>query len=114
LEGKTGERISFPLHPNWVTEWKLPAIQKPNCTGKTYRDYGQRVGQYFHRHKLCFTPYDLRHAYAIRGSVKYRIPVATMAAWMGHKPGIHWATYNRWIEDSVHQQVFLEATKEFY
>lgn len=111
LEGKTGERVCYPLHPHWASEWQLWLGQKPTCTGKTYRDYGQRVGQYFYRHKLPFTPYDLRHAYAIRGSVQYKIPVVTMAAWMGHKPSVHWDTYNRWIKNSEHERVFLEATK---
>ncbi|MBW4670407.1 MAG: integrase [Cyanomargarita calcarea GSE-NOS-MK-12-04C] len=109
IEGKTGGRICYPLHPHWATEWKLWTSEKPACTGKTYRDYGQRVGQHFHRHKLPFTPYDLRHAYAIRGSIQYKIPVVAMAAWMGHKPSVHWDTYNRWIKSAEHERVFLEA-----
>ncbi|MCC5622699.1 hypothetical protein [Nostoc sp. CHAB 5715] len=51
----------------------------------------------FDRRNAPFNPYDLRHAYAIRGSVRYKVPVATMAGWMGHSPTVHWNTYNKWI-----------------
>ncbi|MCC5636372.1 integrase [Nostoc sp. CHAB 5844] len=113
LEGKTGERICYPLHPEWAVEWQLWKIKKPNCTGKMYRDYGQRVSQTFDRKDAPFLPYDLRHAYAIRGSVRYKIPVATMAAWMGHSPTVHWNTYNRWISQGEHAKVFeeIQSTK---
>ncbi len=70
LEGKTGSRICYPLHPDWVVEWRLWEIKKPNCTGKTYRDYGQRVSRTFDRKNVPFLPYDLRHAYAIRAAVQ--------------------------------------------
>ncbi len=105
-EGKTGERICYPLHPDWSAEWQLWEIKKPNCTGKMYRDYGQRVSRTFARRDTPFLPYDLRHAYAIRGSVLYKAPVATMAAWMGHSPAVHWSTYNKWISQVEHAKVF--------
>ncbi len=105
-EGKTGERICYPLHPDWTVEWQLWENKKPNCTGKMYRDYGQRVSQTFDRKDAPFNPYDLRHAYAIRGSVRHKVPVATMAAWMGHSPTVHWNTYNRWISEVEHAKVF--------
>lgn len=106
IEGKTGERICYPLHPEWTIQWRLWEITKPNCIGKMYRDYGQRVSRTFDRKDAPFNPYDLRHAYAIRGSVQYRVPVATMAAWMGHSPTVHWNTYNRWVSAIEHAKVF--------
>jgi integrase len=108
IEGKTGERICYPLHPDWSAKWRLWEIKKPNCTGKMYRDYGQRVSQTFARRNVPFLPYDLRHAYAIRGSVHYKVPVATMAAWCGHSPVVHYNTYNRWISQVEHAKVFEE------
>ncbi len=105
-EGKTGERICYPMQPNWSAEWQLWEIKKPNCTGKMYRDYGQRVSRTFDRKDAPFNPYDLRHAYAIRGSVRHKVPVATMAAWMGHSPTVHWNTYNKWISQVEHAKVF--------
>ncbi|MBW4480276.1 MAG: integrase [Tolypothrix brevis GSE-NOS-MK-07-07A] len=105
-EGKTGERICYPLHPDWAVEWRLWEIKKPNCTGKMYRDYGQRVSRTFARKNTPFLPYDLRHAYCIRGSVRYKVPVATMASWAGHSPVVHYQTYNRWISEIEHAKVF--------
>ncbi|MBD2771218.1 integrase [Iningainema tapete] len=109
LHGKTGERVAYPLHPQWAIEWELWQIQKPNCSGKTYRDYGQRVSHYFNRRNLSFCPYDLRHAYAIRGTTQYKIPIPTMAVWMGHSPVVHLQTYQRWIDAATHEKVFFEA-----
>ncbi|BAZ39365.1 integrase protein [Calothrix sp. NIES-4101] len=111
LEGKTEARIAYPLHPEWAINWEVWRKKKPVVSGQTYRDYGQRVNQYFYRHSIPFTPYDLRHAYAIRGSVQYKIPVVTMASWMGHKPSVHWDTYNRWIGESENERVFKEMVQ---
>ncbi|WP_229550643.1 hypothetical protein [Nostoc sp. CHAB 5836] len=36
----------------------------------------------------------------------YKVPVATMAAWMGHSPTVHWNTYNKWISQVEHAKVF--------
>jgi integrase len=112
IEGKTGERICYPLHPDWAVQWRLWEMKKPNCTGKMYRDYGQRVSRTFDRKDTPFLAYDLRHAYAIRGSVRYKVPVATMAAWMGHSPTVHWNTYNKWISEVEHAKVFESLQKQ--
>ncbi|MEH1780903.1 MAG: integrase [Nostoc sp.] len=112
-EGKTGERICYPLRPEWTVEWQLWENKKPNCTGKMYRDYGKRVSATFACKDAPFAPYDLRHAYAIRGSVRYRAPVATMAAWLGHSPTIHWNTYNKWISEVEHAKVFERLQNQF-
>jgi hypothetical protein len=52
---------------------------------------------------LPFVPYDLRHAYAIRGSVVFQLLVAVMAELMGHSPEFHFSTYNQWIS---HASIF--------
>lgn len=114
LEGKTQERTCYPLHPHWAEEWQLGQIKKPRCSGATYRDLGKRVTVAFWRRDMPFVAYDLRHAYAIRGSVKYKIPVATMAAWMGHSPTVHWNTYNRWISQEEHARIFQEIATKYY
>ncbi|WP_292808916.1 integrase [Nostoc sp. JL23] len=106
LEGKTGERICYPLHPEWATEWHLWLMKKPRCSGKTYRDYGKRVTSTFWRRDVPFDAYDLRHAYCIRGSVRYKLPVVTMASWAGHSPVVHYQTYNRWISEVEHAKAF--------
>ncbi|HYX13487.1 MAG TPA: integrase [Nostoc sp.] len=112
LEGKTGERICYPLHPHWAEEWQLWQMKKPQCSGATYRDYGKRVTTAFWRRDVPFNPYDLRHAYCIRGSVKYKVPVAIIAAWCGHSPVVHYQTYSRWITSVEHTKVFEELRNQ--
>jgi integrase len=112
IEGKTGERTCYPLHPGWATEWQLWQMKKPRCSGKTYRDYGKRVTVAFWRRDVPFDPYDLRHAYCIRGSVRYKVPVPTMASWAGHSPVVHYQTYNRWISEVEHAKVFEELRNQ--
>lgn len=112
LEGKTDERICYPLHPNWAEEWHLWEIKKPRCSGKTYRDYGKRVTVAFWRRDVPFNPYDLRHAYAIRASVIFNLPVAVAAAWMGHSPSVYLQTYQRWINSHEHQGLFNKIVEE--
>ncbi|MEH1808546.1 integrase [Nostoc sp.] len=111
-EGKTGERTCYPLHPDWAAEWQLWENKKPNCTGKMYRDYGQRVSRTFDRKNVPFNAYDLRHAYCIRGSVRYKLPVVTMASWAGHSPVVHYQTYNRWISEVEHARAFEELRNQ--
>lgn len=111
LQGKTGDRLCYPLHPEWAIDWRLWEMNKPRCTGATYRDLGKRVTTAFWRRDVPFVPYDLRHAYCIRGSVKYKVPVATMAAWCGHSPVVHYQTYSRWISEVEHAKVFEELIR---
>lgn len=106
LEGKTDSRKVFPLYLEWVEKWQLWNIQKPEVNCHDYKDYGMRACRQFKRYNVPFTPYDLRHAYAIRASVVFRFPVAVAAALMGHSPTVHWNQYNRWISEDQHTQEF--------
>lgn len=105
LEGKTGFHVVRPLRPEWVNKWSLTRIHRPDVTGRNYRDYGQRTYRQFERYKVPFNPYDLRHAYAIRGIV-CNVPVQVMAGMMGHSVQVHTRTYNRWLNDAVAQRVY--------
>jgi integrase len=49
---------------------------------------------------IDFVAYDLRHAYALRGTVQNKISLPVMARMMGHAPQIHLETYNAWIKDA--------------
>lgn len=112
LEGKTGPRIIYPLHPSWAEEWEVQQIKKPKVQGATYRAIGQRVHRHFKRRGIGFTPYDLRHAYAIRATNQYRIPTATLAAWMGHRATVNLDIYNRWISEAESDRVFQEMVRK--
>jgi integrase len=113
MRGKTGDRTVRAIPPDWVERWDLRSLNSPKVTGQTYRDYGQRVNRQIARYRdeqgllpKGFTAYDLRHAYAIRGSVRLGIPVSTMAAMMGHSVAVHTKTYHRWLTDATNEAVY--------
>jgi integrase len=109
LEGKTGPRVTRALYPEWVDLWHLWDMRIPkvkiNIEG-TYDEYGKRTYRQFTRYNLPLVPYDLRHAFAVRGSTVFNLPVASMAALMGHDPIVFLQIYQRWINESQHQQVY--------
>jgi integrase len=105
-KGKTGPRITRAIHPEWAEQWALDKIHRPQVHGKTYRDYGQQVSRRFSGYEMPFVPYDLRHAFAIRGSVVKRLPVSVMASMMGHSVAVHTRIYHRWLSDSTNEQVY--------
>jgi len=105
LEGKTGSRRIWPLHPEWVEQFSLLEVKVPQCTAHSNRDFGQRVTQYFRRQNIPFRPYDLRHCWAIR-SLEYGLEISLAAQQMGHSAVIHSQTYHAWLVDQHHQQAF--------
>jgi integrase len=106
IEGKTGARITRAIHPEWAEQWQLIDIQRPNITGRSHRDYGQRTSRQFARYEVPFVPYDLRHAFAIRGSIVKHLPVSTMASMMGHSVNVHTRIYHRWLSDATNEEVY--------
>jgi integrase len=105
-ETKTGSRIAYAIHPEWVSEWGLMDICRPNVTGKIPSDYGARNKRQFQRYKIPFPAYNLRHAYAVRVSALGDVSTAIAARWMGHSESIHIATYHYWIKDQVSEDVY--------
>ncbi|KAM3092711.1 site-specific integrase [Phormidesmis sp. 146-12] len=101
---KTGPRRVYPIYPEWVDEWNLANANIPVCTGKTNRDLGSRVTKAFTRYKIPFTPYDLRHCWAVR-SIDF-LPVELAAQQMGHSLSVHSRIYHAWINDEVHERAY--------
>ncbi|MEM6517694.1 MAG: hypothetical protein AAF722_00310 [Cyanobacteria bacterium P01_C01_bin.70] len=54
---------------------------------------------------MPFTPYDLRHAWAIR-TLLYRWSVELSERQMGNSVEVHTNTYQRWIKREQTQQVY--------
>ncbi len=111
LEGKTGGRTAMPLYPEWAAEWKLWEVELPQTVAQTHWSCGQKVCNAMQRY-ICFPSYNLRHAYALRGSVKFKIPIRVMAGLMGHTPEIHLATYSKYLKDSEALEVYLAIAKK--
>ncbi len=102
---KTGEHQVWPFHPEWVdlfqlndmsdTSALLPDIKK-DLTETTLQHVGRRVSEQFRRYNISFTPYDLRHAWAVR-TILIGLPNTVAAKMMGHSVSIHTKTYHHWI-----------------
>jgi len=104
LEGKTEERLVFPIYPEWWEKWKLWDVKFPNVTGKNNRALGSRVSQFFGRNELG-QAYNLRHAWAIR-SMLFGMDVSMAAAQMGHSVKVHSETYHQWITKDQQMRAF--------
>ncbi len=102
---KTGEHQVWPFHPEWVNLFELDNLndipnQLPNIKidlkETTLQHIGRRVSEQFRRYKISFTPYDLRHAWAVR-TILIGLPNTVAAKMMGHSVSIHTKTYHHWI-----------------
>ena len=109
---KTGEHQVWPFQPEWVEQFGLEplgenrALLPPVCTdlrSTTLQQVGRRVAEQFRRYDLPLTPYDLRHAWAVR-TIHIGLPDTVAARMMGHSVAIHTRTYHHWITRRDQQQ----------
>lgn len=101
--GKTNERYVWPLYPEWAYDWKLKDMLIPDCSGRANKDFGSRITHAFKRLQVPFSPYNLRHAWAVR-SLEFGLDLSLAAAQMGHSVRVHSETYHHWINREVHQR----------
>ncbi|AFZ57592.1 site-specific integrase [Anabaena cylindrica FACHB-243] len=102
---KTGYREALPLHPDWVQlfDLKNPEFLKllnSQVDGKTsFIDINTirvNCSSWFRRVNIPFTPYDLRHAWAIRAHIM-GVPIKAAADNLGHSVEIHTEVYQKWF-----------------
>ncbi|MEB3332891.1 MAG: site-specific integrase [Synechococcaceae cyanobacterium] len=102
---KTGEHQVWPFQPDWVEQFGLSCLASDRsalpavCTDlrrTTLQQVGRRVAEQFRRYGLPITPYDLRHAWAVR-TIHIGLPDSVAARMMGHSVAIHTRTYHHWI-----------------
>jgi integrase len=65
----------------------------------------------FKKYGIPFTPYDLRHAWAIR-SMEFGLALELAAQQMGHSMAIHSQTYHKWISDRHHREAFARIMQK--
>ena len=109
---KTGEHQVWPFQPEWVEHFALedlardpealPSVQT-DLRRTTLQNVGQRVSEQFRRYGLPLTPYDLRHAWAVR-TIHIGLPDTVASRMMGHSVTIHTRTYHHWITRRDQQQ----------
>lgn len=108
-DGKTGPRTSIPpMPPEWCDRWALWSGKPPKINVKSNKEYGDRTSSAFNRQKNPHKPYSYRHAWAIRGSLKYKVPTAVMAQWMGHDPTMFLSTYQKHITSAQATEMYLD------
>lgn len=109
---KTGEHQVWPFQPDWVERFGLGSLADGGfglpqvCTDlrrTTLQQVGRRVAEQFRRYGLPITPYDLRHAWAVR-TIHIGLPDTVAARMMGHSVAIHTRTYHHWITRRDQQQ----------
>ncbi|MGG6295995.1 site-specific integrase [Leptolyngbya sp. AN02str] len=108
---KTGSHQVWPFYPDWVERFQLRDVNLPplntDLTETTLQRIGQLVSTQFRRYNLPISPYDLRHAWAVR-TIHLGIPDTVAAKMMGHSVAIHTRTYHRWITGRD-QQLAVDA-----
>ena len=109
---KTGEHQVWPFQPDWVDHFGLEALAagrqampevNTDLRRTTLQQVGRRVAEQFRRYNLPITPYDLRHAWAVR-TIHIGLPDTVAARMMGHSVAIHTRTYHHWITRRDQQQ----------
>ena len=109
---KTGEHQVWPFRPEWVEAFALERLGRdPGALPRvstdlrrtTLQQVGRRVAEQFRRYGLPITPYDLRHAWAVR-TIHIGLPDTVAARMMGHSVAIHTRTYHHWITRRDQQQ----------
>jgi integrase len=106
LDGKTGARRVWACYPEWFDLFNLGNVILPEANLKrTNPELGNNVTHYFARHKLPFSAYDLRHAWAIR-TLEFGLDISLAAQQMGHSLTVHSETYHHWISDRHHQHAY--------
>lgn len=109
---KTGSHSVWPFYPEWIDRFQLRQVKLPDLqtdlNQTTLRRIGQQVNHQFRRYKIPFSPYDLRHAWAVR-TIHFGLPDTVAARMMGHSVTIHTRTYHRWITYRDQQQAVDSA-----
>jgi len=112
---KTGQHEVWPFYPEWVEQFNLREVRLPqintDLTQTTLQQIGQQVTIQFRRYELPFSPYDLRHAWAVR-TIHFGLPDTVAAQMMGHSVAIHSRTYHRWITRRDQQQAVASALSQ--
>jgi integrase len=111
---KTGSHQVWAFYPEWIEQFDLRIVRLPDVetdlSRTTLQRIGQRVTAQFRRYKIPFSPYDLRHAWAIR-TIHFGLPDTVAAKMMGHSVAVHTRTYHQWITQRDQQQAVEAALK---
>ncbi|MCJ8280757.1 MAG: site-specific integrase [Rivularia sp. ALOHA_DT_140] len=117
---KTGYREVFPFVPEWIKLFDLHnkenidllkqyILNEPTAIDLHYKV--SKLGDFFKLYKLSFTPYDLRHACAIRAHLQ-GVPIKAAADNLGHSVEVHTKVYQQWFGLENRRKAFNQAFDE--
>lgn len=103
---KTGSRRVWACYPEWFEHFDLANVQLPNVNlSRSNEKVGHSVTSYFNSIKIPFSPYNLRHCWAVR-TIEFGLPSELAAQQMGHSYQVHCEIYHHWVKDEVHQRAY--------
>jgi len=111
-EGKTGAHTAWGQSPEDIELFELRSAPcLPRVRFSSHDQAGARVTKFLNRKRLGgFTPYDLRHLWAIEtatGKKALELPLAAQA--QGHSQRVHSETYQRWTSVDAQRRAYLAA-----
>jgi integrase len=117
---KTGYREALPLHPDWVKLFDLKnsefleLLKSQTDNRISFSDINTiriNCSSWFRRVNIPFTPYDLRHAWAIRAHIM-GVPIKAAADNLGHSVEIHTEVYQKWFSLENRKKVIKLAVNK--
>ena len=102
---KTGERLVYPIHPEWVERFDLLNPKRFPSNAKKYISKVNYFNRLIKKYGFNYGAYALRHRYAIRAH-ELDIPINDAARWMGHSVQEHLKTYHKYLGDSTSEKIF--------
>lgn len=104
-DNKTGERLVYPLQPEWVERFDLLNPKRFPSRARTYEARVRQLGQELLKCGFKNKAYSLRHRYAVRAH-ELDIVIDDAARWMGHSVEIHVKTYQKYMDASTSDKVY--------
>lgn len=107
---KTCKRTAYPLMIDGIDFLSIPNqwdnfIFKVDPSSRANGQVSQNITAFFK--KYPFTPYQLRHYFAVRGAMKGLSPVV-LSKWMGHGLDVHYKYYGSLIGDRESKKLWHE------
>jgi len=114
---KTGYREVFPFVPEWIelfdlkNQQGLQMLEEYSFNKGTAIELSSKVNKIagsFKSSGISFSPYDLRHACAIRAHLQ-GVPIKAAADNLGHSVEMHTKVYQRWFGLENRRKAFNQA-----
>jgi hypothetical protein len=104
-DNKTGERLVYPLQPEWVERFDLLNPKRFPSNATKYESKVDRLGKELIKYGFKNEAYSLRHRYAIRAH-ELGIAIDDVARWMGHNVEEHVRSYQKYMDASTSDKIY--------